>query len=365
MAERHKGIRPSAAPAARRTVRPESEVTTGVRSVTSYDVARLAGVSQSAVSRCFNPGSSVSRKMRERVMKAAETLRYQPNAIARGLITRRSNLVAVIISNLTNLYYPEVLSQLSQQLSERGIRLLLFTLEKESSIDEMLQFIWQYRVDGAIVAARLSASQIDSFKERNVPLVLYNRSYEDQPVSSVCCDQGEAARALVNRLHLAGHASFGIVAGPPDSVVGEQRTAATVRRLRDLGYDAVHVVPGNYDYESGVAAMEALVAHFGSAPDAVICANDVMALGCIDSARHAFGLEVPRDVSIAGFDGVGASAWSSYRLATVRQPVRRMAEAAVSMLVERIEDAHLPPERRVFSGIPIEGNSARLSPVTF
>ncbi len=362
MAERHKRVRPSTPSAARRSTQPESEVTTGARTVTSYDVARLAGVSQSAVSRCFNPGSSVSRKMRERVMKAAEALRYQPNAIARGLITRRSNLVAVIISNLTNLYYPEVLSQLSQQLSERGIRLLLFTLERESGIDQMLEQIWQYRVDGAIVAARLSADQIASFRERNVPLVLYNRSYEDQPVSSVCCDQGEAARGLVNRLHAAGHARFGIVAGPPDSVVGEQRTAAALQRLRDLSHDEVHVVPGNYDYDSGVAAMQALVTHFGTAPDAVICANDVMALGCMDSARHAFGLDVPRDVSIAGFDGVGPSGWSSYRLATVRQPVRRMAEAAVSMLVEHIDDAQLPPEKRVFSGILIEGASARLSP---
>ena len=294
-------------------------------------------------------------------MKAAETLRYQPNAIARGLITRRSNLVAVIISNLTNLYYPEVLSQLSQQLSERSIRLLLFTLERESGIDQMLEQIWQFRVDGAIVAARLSPGQIESFKERRVPLVLYNRSYEDQPVSSVCCDQGEAARALVNRLHAAGHMRFGIVSGPPDSVVGEQRTDAAMRRLRDLSHRNIHLVPGNYGYDSGVAAMHALVSHFGTAPDAVICANDVMALGCMDASRRVFGLEVPRDISIVGFDGVGPAGWLSYRLTTVRQPVQRMAEAAVSMLVEQIEDTQLPPEKRMFSGILIEGASARLS----
>ncbi len=103
--------------------------------VTSYDVARQAGVSQSAVSRCFKPGASVSKKMRARVMKVAEDLGYQPNAIARSLITRRSNMVAVVISQQTNLYYPEVLVQLSQRFSERGVRVLLFTLEHESDSD--------------------------------------------------------------------------------------------------------------------------------------------------------------------------------------------------------------------------------------
>ncbi len=111
------------------------------RRVTSYDVAHHTGVSQSAVSRCFKPGASVSKKMRARVMKAAEELGYQPNAIARSLITRRSNMVAVVISQQTNLYYPEILVELSQRFSERGVRVRLFALEHESDNDEMLDQI--------------------------------------------------------------------------------------------------------------------------------------------------------------------------------------------------------------------------------
>jgi DNA-binding LacI/PurR family transcriptional regulator len=98
---------------------------------TSYDVAQRAGVSQSAVSRCFRPGSSISPKTRARVVAAAADLGYFPNAMASGLITRRTNLVAVLISNLTNLYYPEVLAEITRRLSERGIRVLLFTLQAE------------------------------------------------------------------------------------------------------------------------------------------------------------------------------------------------------------------------------------------
>ena len=95
--------------------------------------------------------------------------------------------------------------------------------------------------------------------------------------------------------------------------------------------------------------------------DALICANDLMAIGAIDSARHAFGIEVPGDLSVVGFDGVGPAAWSAYQVATVRQPVGRMTEATVAMLIERMEEPTLPPERRLFAGQFIPGRSARLA----
>jgi DNA-binding LacI/PurR family transcriptional regulator len=330
------------------------------RSVTSYDVALQAGVSQSAVSRCFKPGASVSSKMRERVMRAARDLGYTPNAIARSLITRRSNLVAVVISNLTNLYYPEVLAELSAQASARGIRVLLFTLSAESEADQVLEQIWQYRVDGVISAARLSPDQVAPFEKRGVPLIFYNRYLRDRPVNAVFCDQSDGARVLVQRLHQAGHRRFGIVAGPPDSVVGQERVRASLERLGELGVSDVPVVPGAYDYESGVNGLHELAKRLRRPPQAVICANDVMAIGCMDAARFDLKLEVPQKLSIVGFDGVGPAAWASYRLTTLRQPVKRMSEAAIAMLVDRLENPALPPERLVLSGVLVEGGSARL-----
>ncbi|MEO0320585.1 MAG: LacI family DNA-binding transcriptional regulator, partial [Pseudomonadota bacterium] len=136
------------------------------QAVTSYEVARLAGVSQSAVSRCFKPGASVSAKMRARVMAAAAELGYEPNAIARSLITRRSNLVAVLISNLTNLYYPEVLAELTRHLTAYDVRVLLFSLESEADANATLQQIWPYRVDGVIAAAELSPNHVAEFEKR-------------------------------------------------------------------------------------------------------------------------------------------------------------------------------------------------------
>ena len=248
-------------------------------SVTSYDVALRAGVSQSAVSRCFKPGASVSSAMRARVMKAVQALDYTPNALARSLITRRSNLVAVLISNLTNLYYPEVLSELCQQLEKRGLRVLLFTLPHEGDVDKMIAQVWEYQVDGVVSAARLTPQQVAEFERRRIPFVLYNRTLQDKAVN------------------------------------------------------------------------------------AVICGNDLMAIGCVDVARHKLKLEVPAKLSVVGFDGVEPSRWLSYDLTTLRQPVQMMAKATADMLTGLIANPDAAAEKRVFSAQFVEGGTSRLGPL--
>lgn len=326
---------------------------------TSYDVAQRAGVSQSAVSRCFRPGSSIAPQTRQRVLAAAKALGYHPNAMASGLITRRSNLVAVIISNLTNLVYPEVLAELTRRLSDRGIRVLLFTLKAESEIDTVLDQIWRYRVDGAIAAAQLSPRHLADFARHKVPVVLYNRTGEGEHVASVCCNSLAGEALLCQRLVNAGHQVFGMIAGPADNPVGRDRVAGARRHLAALGRELT-VVEGGFDYDSGGAGLETLLGLTDRRLDALLCANDVMAIGAVDAARHRLGLKVPEQLSVVGFDGVAPAAWTSYRLSTVRQPVARMTEAAVQMLAERIDDPDLPGEVRTFAGTLIEGASARL-----
>lgn len=328
---------------------------------TSYDVAIRAGVSQSAVSRCYRPGASVAPKTRARIVKAADELGYQPNALAQGLISGRSNVVAVLISSLTNLYYPEVLATLSQMLSDRDMRVLLFALRGESEVDQVLDQLWRHRVDGAIVAARLSDAQIRLFEKKNVALVLYNRVSENESAASICCDSATGQALMVNRLLKAGHRQFAIIAGPADSYVGEERRRSALTCLAQAGLTDVPVARGEFSYESGGQALRALMAERASY-DALLCVNDVMALGAMDCARDEFGLAIPDDLSVVGFDGVDPAGWGSYRLTSIRQPVSRMAEAAIETLIERIEDPDLSPERRLFSGQLIIGKSARLDP---
>lgn len=325
---------------------------------TSYDVAREAGVSQSTVSRVFRPGTSVAPATRARVMAAAARVGYRPNAIAASLITRRSNLVAVVISNLTNLHYPEVLAELTRRLSVEGLRMLLFTLGTESEIDAVLDQIWRYRVDGAIVAARLSADQEAAFAREGVPLLLYNRVSHGRFASSVACDSEAGERLLVGGLIHAGRRRFGLIAGPADSAVGEARMAGAVATLSAAGLAPLGLVRGDFSHASGmIATRQLLAAH---RLDAIVAANDVMALGALDVLRHEAGLAVPGDVAVTGFDGVAPAAWPAYRLTTVRQPVEAMAEAAVDLLLSHVADPTRPAEHRSFAGAPVFGATAPL-----
>jgi DNA-binding LacI/PurR family transcriptional regulator len=332
------------------------------RRVTSYDVAQLAGVSQSAVSRCFKPGASVSKTTYALVMKAAALLDYIPNAAARSLITRRSHMVALIITNQANLYYPELLAELSPQLTARGQRVLLFTLQREAEVDRVLADVWQYQVDGVIAAVRLSPDHTAEFDRRRMPLVLFNRKLRDHSVNSVTCDHLEAGRMLASRLAAAGHRRFGIIAGNDDYSVASERQRGACERIAELGLPAPVVVPGAYDYRSGALGLKAIIAQLGSVPDAIICGSDVMAIGCLDFARHELGLDVPGQLSVAGFDAVEPSNWISYNLTTLRQPLPKMAAAAADLLCARIARHDTDTERRVFSAQFIEGATARLTP---
>ena len=329
------------------------------RRATSYDVARIAGVSQSAVSRVFKDGASASPAMRARVMKAAEQVGYRPNAIARGLITQRSNMIGVIISRMTNLNYPEVLVELTRAFSEHGIRVLLFTIERERETAAALEQLLQYQVDGVVTAAMLSGEQLAALEKAHIPVVFYNRSPGDGSVCAVRCDQEAGERWLVQELVQSNHRKFAIISGPEDSSVSLERTRSALNMLRELGIEAPTVVGGDYSYDSGRSGMLQILQH-AVLPDAVIAANDMMAIGCIDAAREE-GIEVPRQLSVVGFDGVGPAQFAAYDLTTVQQPVERMTRATVALMMERIAAQDMSPEERVFAGKRMPGGSARLN----
>jgi DNA-binding LacI/PurR family transcriptional regulator len=321
----------------------------------------LAGVSQSAVSRAFSGGGSVSSDTRDRVLEAARTLGYRPNAIARGLITRRSNLVGLILPSAASLYYPEVTVGLTAEVAKRGARVLLITVETPAEVGGALEQLWSFQVDGVIAATALTAEQLSDFELHRTPVIFYNRAPPHHAGNSVGVDHADGEGRLVSRLWAAGHRRFAMITGPSDSAVARERAAGAVDTLTRLGGEPPVIVPGDYRYESGVEAFGALVAT-GRPLDVVLCANDAMALGAVDAARWKHGLQIPEDVSVAGFDGFGAGRWLAYQLTTVRQPIETLAAAAVEMLFARIENPDLAPERRLFSGEIVCGRSARLGP---
>ena len=331
------------------------------RRATSYDVARLAGVSQSAVSRCFKPGSSISGKMRERVMKAAKELEYQPNAIARGLITQRSNLVAVLVSGRLNLYYPEALFKITEELSAAGLRALLFTVETEEDAEAVIEQAWQFQVDGVISASHMSQEQYQLLEKRKIPVVFFNRYFADHPNTVVYCDPTEQVEELADRLAELGHERAALINGPMDNMVSRERMKMSKSALAKSGLKVVAEVQGDFSYESGAAGLQELQ-QAAEQPSVIICINDMMAMGCIDEARSVLGLNVPQDLSIISFDGIGMSQFASYELTTIRQPIGRMSEAAVRMITERVERPDQSNEKRVFEGAVIQGGSIARAP---
>lgn len=330
---------------------------TNKKRVTSYDVAREAGVSQSAVSRVFRPGLSVSKKTREKVLETAKKMGYKPNAIARMLITQSSGMVAVIVSSRANLNYPEVLSLLNKRIIERNKRVLLFTLDDADGLSDLLEQLWTFQVDGVIaLAAHFDHHSIQEFEQHQIPVVLYNRQVDDHSVSSVCVNHEKGLRQLVDLLVIQKHQDFLVISGPEDSDVATDRRNYAIRALENHGINNVPVVFGDYSYESGREALKSYLAK-NTPPTAIVASNDAMAIGAIDEAREHHNLSVPEDLSVVGFDGISAATWYSYRLTTVRQPISQMTKAAVDILFDQIENPDYPAETRFWSGALIEGQS--------
>ena len=327
------------------------------RRPTAHDVAVAAGVSQSAVSRCFTPGASASPSVRKKVVEAAKRLGYRPNAMARTIITRRSGLVAIVVAVDTNLQYPEALSELSRALSRSGRRIMLFAIDAMNEIDAVVDQIWSYQVDGVVALVSLTDAQVGLLEDHDVPVVLYNRLPGKRQVSSVGCDHVGCGRMLAAHLLEVGHRDFALIHGPAASTVAVERMTGIVDELRAAGLGGFAAASGDYSYGSGVEAARQLAAERDLRGVALIAANDMMALGALDHLRFALGLKVPAQAVVAGFDGIGAARWQSYDLTTVGQPLQRMAEAAAAMIAERVDTAPAG-ERRLFPGELILGHSS-------
>lgn len=309
--------------------------------VTSIDVARLAEVSQSAVSRTFTPGASVSEDTRRKVMEAARKLGYRPNAHARSLITKRSRIIGVVLSYLENLFYPVALEQLAKRLQRDGYHVLLFINDTQNS-DELVNQILQYHVDGIVLAATtLSSALAQQCSDAAIPVVLFNRvmaSGSAGAVSSVRSDNVAGGRAVARHLAETGHKRIAYIAGNEEASTNLERERGFRDGLAERGMRIWARGVGNYDFEQARMATRELFGAGRERPDAVFVASDHMAFAVMDTLRGELGLRVPEDVSVAGFDNVPQADWGSYSLTTVEQPVAPMVEATVELLGKFLRD---------------------------
>ncbi len=303
--------------------------------VGSTDVAKLAGVSRSAVSRTFTPGAYVSQATREKVLKAAESLGYQPNILARSLTTNRSNIIGVITSNMENPFYAALLQELIDRLHSKGLAPLVLPAD-ETDNDNTLTQLLSYQVDGIIVTnAHLASRRISGFAKANKPVIALNRYTEMEGVTAVTCDNVASSAQVADLLVNMGKKNIAFIAGLPDTSSSRDRERGFTERLVARKTPLFAKATGYYTHSGGLDAARQLFSG-PLKPDAIFAANDLMAFAAIEVIEREQGLKIPHDVCVVGFDNSDPANWPSYKLTSVDQNAPRMVDVTVDEIIARL-----------------------------
>lgn len=324
------------------------ELKHGVARVTVRDVAEKAGVSISTVSRVLTGSAPVSRELHRRVVAAIEELGYRPNALARGLRSRRTAVLGLIVPDIANPFFSQLARVIEQQAHHYGYSILL--CNSENSRERELQYfslLTSQRVDGMmLISSAATHEQLDEFQSRTDAVVLaLDRRIPGFRGPYLGADAYPGAYEAIGHLLALSHRRIGIVRGVEGNLSSDERFEAILRAYKDHGLvEEPWIFAGPYSVETGIKAGAALAQLPREArPTAVIAASEFTAYGLIQSL-HDHGLSVPGDVSVVGYDNTAFAELFRPGLTAVAQPIERMGERAVELVLEMIESAaELPP----------------------
>jgi LacI family transcriptional regulator len=306
--------------------------------MTSWTVAKEVGVSQSTVSRALRGDPRVRPETRRRIAEAAERLGYRPATMAAELPST-SRTVGVVVADLTNPFFPSLLTPVYDELRLLGYRVVLFSERTDIPTgQDALNRLIDASIDGVLITtATLGSRFMDALQDRDLPVVLLNRYVDGLDVDRAFADNLEGGCVAGRHLLELGHRRIGVIRGPSNTSTSRDRFAGLTQVLAEAGVelDPRLVREGPYSHQSGYQHTRELL-RLDEPPTAILCGNDIIAFGAIDAAR-SLRVEVPADVSIVGFDDVPMASWEVFQLTTVRQPLDDMARAAARMLAERIE----------------------------
>lgn len=301
--------------------------------VTATDVAKLAGVSQSTVSRVFFGDVNVSEKSRQKVLQAAEQLGYSPNEFARSLITNKSKLIGIVMKNVQNPFYQAVLKQFTTAWNARGYNILYIQTEHDEIQKEDIATLLNYKVAGIVIAdATSSLKVLEDLHKHKMPVVLFNRSFETAQAFSVCTNNEAASEQIMRKLLQKGCSSFAFIGGIENASTNMERARGFFKIAQHYPHTMRYA---DFTYEGGFTAAKEIVAT-GNIPSAFVVANDLMALGIIDALREK-NIGIPNETKVVGFDNIDLASWPSYRLTTWEQPIDEMVDIAVHYLLQQIE----------------------------
>lgn len=308
------------------------------RKVTSFDVARHAGVSRAAVSRTFTPHASVSPKTREKVHRAAEELGYRVNYLARSLTNQRSDLVGVVAAGFDNPFRPQQVEQIARSLLARNFRPVLLPTSHGADPSELIGQLLHYNVSGVVVTSDTPPSALcEECADYGVPIVLINKGDDIPLVDRVVSDDKSAGQIAATHLIESG-ANRPAAMGAAGSYSARRRIEAFVARCKALGVVADVLPIAVNDYRHGFDGAAQL---HGTNIDALFCANDYLACGVIDRLRQDRPSRRSSPIRIIGHDDIPQAGWAAYDLTTFQQPCDTQAEQAIDLLVSRMEDPKL------------------------
>ena len=314
--------------------------------VTSKDIARQLKISQSTVSRALRGDPRVAPETTARILETAREMDYTPNLAARSLITRKTGTVALIVSDITNPFYPELLDVLHNEFALGGYRTVLFNERTDAPLEQHVSdLVNGAAVDGLVYVSATLGTPLPGRGVRAVPVVLVNRYIDSTEVDTVVSDNRRGGRIVAQAIVGLGHRRIALIAGPENATTSRDRERGFREGLeaRRVKLDETLRRAGQFSHHSGYECCLDLLAT-EPRPTAIFAANDVIAFGALDAARR-LGVSVPDELSIVGFDDIDMAGWEGFNLTTVRQPLAQMGHAAVSLLLERIAavgDQHRP-----------------------
>ncbi|MFG6121324.1 MULTISPECIES: catabolite control protein A [Thalassobacillus] len=329
--------------------------------VTIYDVAREANVSMATVSRVVNGNPNVKPATRKKVLDAIENLGYRPNAVARGLASKKTTTVGVIIPDISSIFFAELARGIEDIATMYNYNIILSNSDqnKEKEI-HLINTMLGKQVDGLVfMGGKITEDHIREFKNASVPVALAATIDETESTPSVNINYEEAAFEATELLISHGNDRIAFVSGPENTEINTQKLDGYKRALKEAGREISEglIVTGDYSYDSGIEAFEQLNAE-GQPPTAVFVASDEMALGIIHGAQDK-GLKVPEDIEVFGFDNTRLATMVRPTLSTVVQPMYDIGAVAMRLLTKYMNKEEVTEQNVVLPHRIIERNSTK------
>lgn len=332
--------------------------------VTSRDIARMAGVSQSTVSRVLHDHPSIRPETRARVLRVLRETDYSPHKWAQAMVTKKTGTIGVVVEDITNPFYPEIVEALAGELAGAGRRMMLWN-SREAGEPSAIEAIRQRLVDGVVFTTATRSSRVLQEAVRyGSPVVLVNRYVEGITCDRVTTDNVSGGLRIADYFVHWGHERIALIVGLEEASTSAEREAGFRAGLTSGGIELEPDLRrvGGYSVDLSYQAMTKLLKQ-PHPPTAVFCVNDLMAFGALNAAQ-AVGARVPEDVWVVGFDDIPMSSWELFDLTTVSQPIPEMVREAVRLLMRRIEEPERPTEHLRLGGseVIVRGSTAHKAP---